>query len=148
MATLSQLDALTQKYQTVFDLMPELEVQVNRVELQGDKLLIRATAPSQEMKRRVWDQITTVDPTYPDLVCRIDVDPGAAHHAVSPALIEADIPAHGVESYVVQPGDTLAKISHLFYGDATQTDRILAENRDQIDDPERLEAGIVLRITL
>lgn len=144
MATLTQLDALTQKYRTVLELMPELQVQVTRLELRDGKLLIQAEAPSQEMKRRVWDQIITVDPTYPDLICQITVN-SSMPRTVSPALIGADAQARN-QTYVVQEGDTLAKISHAFYGDSRQAARILQVNRGQIDDPERLQQGIVLLI--
>jgi hypothetical protein len=147
MATLTQLDALILKYQTVFDLMPELGVQLTRIDLQGSKVLVQAEAPSEEMKRRIWDQITVVDPMYPDLICEITINPSIARRVISPALIDSEI-ASRVEdqTYVVQPGDTLEKISHMFYGDPTETRRILEANPNEIDDPNRLEPGIILYI--
>lgn len=127
--------------------MPELGVQVNYVGLRGDRLLIQAEAPSLEMKNRVWDQITIVDPTYPDLLCNIVVNPSMPMRVASPALIDAEAASlNEDETYVIQAGDTLAGISHRFYGDAGEGRKILDVNRDQIDDPERLQAGVILRI--
>ncbi len=50
-------------------------------------------------------------------------------------------------SYVTQEGDTLMKLSGLFYGTAADWRKIYDANRDQIDDPGReLKAGIKLTI--
>ena len=147
MATLSQFDTLTQKYQTVLDLMPELGVQILRIDLQGDKLLIQAEAPSEEMKRRVWDQIAVVDPMYPDLICEITINPSIARRVISPALIDSEAASRvGDQTYVVQPGDTLQKISHMFYGDPKEAHKLLEANSNEIDDPNRLEPGVMLYI--
>lgn len=54
-----------------------------------------------------------------------------------------------LETYVVQPGDTLSRIARQFYGDArgTSWQRIYEANRDVIgDDPGRLQVGMTLEI--
>ena len=54
-----------------------------------------------------------------------------------------------VDSYVVQPGDTLSKIARKYYGDAwaTSWQRIYEANRDVIgDDPSRIQVGMTLDI--
>jgi ABC-type amino acid transport substrate-binding protein/phage tail protein X len=54
-----------------------------------------------------------------------------------------------VDTYVVQPGDTLSKIARKYYGDAwaTSWQRIYEANRDVIgNDPSRLKVGMALDI--
>lgn len=70
-----RIDELRQKYLTVFEVAPQLGIRVFTVEMHRAKLRITGEAPSEEMKTRLWDQITTVDPTYPDLICEISVNP-------------------------------------------------------------------------
>jgi nucleoid-associated protein YgaU len=52
------------------------------------------------------------------------------------------------ELYTVVAGDTLRSIAQQFYGDENQWPRIFDENRDQIDDPNVISVGQVLRIPL
>jgi nucleoid-associated protein YgaU len=52
------------------------------------------------------------------------------------------------ELYTVVAGDTLRSIAQQFYGDESQWPRIFDENRDQIDDPDQIFPGQVLRIPL
>lgn len=139
------LARVKEKYRTVFELMTELGVTVLEMGMREGKLHLRAVAPSLELKNRVWDQIMTVDPLYPDVICEVRVDPAA--EVISPAEIDA-VATHPEEqkTYVVQQRDTLRSISHLFYGTASGWERILEANQDQIDDPERLEPGMVLLI--
>jgi hypothetical protein len=70
-----RIDELRQKYLTVFEVAPKLGIRVLAAEMHHAKLRIIGVAPSEEMKKRLWDQITTVDPTYPDLICEISVNP-------------------------------------------------------------------------
>ncbi len=48
--------------------------------------------------------------------------------------------------YAVQGGDSLAAIALHFYGDARGWPRVFEANRDQLTDPDRIEAGMVLVI--
>ena len=133
----SRFDELVQKYFTVLDLAPELGVRIATVELRHGKLRIAGEAPSEEMKNRIWDRITAVDPTYPDLICQI---------AVNPSLPGARAPARRRPvTYTVQPGDTLESISRLFYGTGAASKKIRAAN-PEVTDPDRLEPGAILEI--
>src|SRR5215204_4360273 len=58
------------------------------------------------------------------------------------------IPTDDVALYTVVAGDTLRKIAQQFYGDEAQWPRIFNANRDQIDDPDVIQVGQVLRIPL
>jgi len=50
------------------------------------------------------------------------------------------------ETYIVQKGDTLSKISRLHYGTSRFVDLILKANRDRIRKPETLRVGMLVRI--
>ena len=50
------------------------------------------------------------------------------------------------QTYTVQKGDTLSHIAKQFYGKASRWNAIFDANRDQLDDPDRIQPGQVLRI--
>ena len=52
----------------------------------------------------------------------------------------------GEQTYTVQPGDTLSKISQRFYGDAGKHMDIFYANRDKIEDPDNIQVGTELTI--
>jgi nucleoid-associated protein YgaU len=52
----------------------------------------------------------------------------------------------GFRPYAVKAGDTLRSIAQGFYGDENQWPRIFNANRDQIDDPNLIFPGQILRI--
>ena len=52
----------------------------------------------------------------------------------------------GHVEYTVQKGDTLSHIAQAQYGKASQWQRIFDANRDQLDDPDRIQPGQVLTI--
>ncbi len=64
---------LINKYQPALEEMETQHVRITRMGLEDGKLYIRAAAPSEEAKNRVWDRIKTVDPSYSDLRCDIRV---------------------------------------------------------------------------
>jgi nucleoid-associated protein YgaU len=59
------------------------------------------------------------------------------------ALID---PFHGFTVHTVEPGDTLSAIANTFYGDPAKFRIIFAANRNQLDDPDEIVPGQVLRI--
>ncbi len=50
------------------------------------------------------------------------------------------------QAYTVEKGDTLSAIAQHFYGKASRWHAIFEANRDQLDDPDRIQPGQVLRI--
>ena len=52
----------------------------------------------------------------------------------------------GFRPYAAKAGDTLRSIAQGFYGDENQWPRIFNANRDQIDDPDVISVGWILRI--
>jgi nucleoid-associated protein YgaU len=117
-------------------------VQLQNLNMEGDKLLIRASAPSADMKNRVWDQIKLVDPSFSDLIA--DIQAPAAAAAAAAAGGPTSTPA--ARTYTVQAGDNLSKISKQFYGDANKYMKIFEANKDKLTDPDKVRAGIELII--
>jgi nucleoid-associated protein YgaU len=134
-----RLEELKSKYQSVLDFMESQKVRLQNVHIQDDKLLIRATAPSQELKHKIWDQIKLVDPKYADLIADIQAPMAAAAAA-------GGRPTSTMRTYKVQPGDTLSKISKEFYGDANQYMKIFKANTDKLSDPNKIKPGMDLII--
>lgn len=52
----------------------------------------------------------------------------------------------GEQTYTVKPGDTLSHIAQHHYGKASRWHAIFAANRDQIDDPDKIFPGQVLKL--
>lgn len=133
-------ERLKQKYQSVLNLMKPLQVQMQNVNMEGAKLLIRGVAPSVLVKNRIWDQIKLIDPTLSDLVCDISV----SQQQQQPATMGAGASVSGGQSqrsYTVKSGDTLSKISREFYGDANQYVKIFNANRHILRDPDSISPG-------
>jgi len=138
---MADLAVLRHKYDPVVRLMHARGAQVRTIEMQGAKLLIKAEAPSADVKNAIWDEIKKVDASYSDLTADITVNAAAAGQG-GPAGA-ASAPAG---SYTVQKGDTLSKISKQFYGDANKYKKIFDANKDQLKDPDKIQPGQVLRI--
>jgi len=135
-----RFEQLKQKYQSVQNAMTQNQVRLHNLNLQGDKLYMRAEAPSEAVKNQIWDQIKLVDSSYSDLIADITVNQSAQ----SPKTQTAGASARGGESprtYTVQPGDTLSKISKQFYGDANQYAKIFESNRDRLNNPNEIRPG-------
>ena len=134
-------EQLKVKYQSVLNFMQSQNVQLQNLNLQDNKLFIRATAPSQDLKNKVWDQIKLVDPNNADLIADIQ----------APAMAAAAAAAAGgsgttARTYTVQAGDSLSKISKEYYGNANQYMKIFEANKDQLSDPDQIKAGMKLVI--
>ena len=140
-----RFEQLKQKYQSVQNAMAQQQVRVQNLNMQGDKLLIRAEAPSEDAKNKVWDQIKMVDPTYSDLIADISV----SESAQQPRTQSAGASVSGGQSartYTVKSGDTLSKISKQFYGSANDYMKIFEANSDQLDNPNEIQPGQELKI--
>ena len=131
-----RFEQLKLKYQSVLNFIQSNNIQLQNLNMEGDKLLIRATAPSADAKDRVWDQIKLVDPNFSDLIADIQAPAAAAAAAAGGA---SSTPA--ARTYSVQPGDNLLKISKQFYGDANKYMKIFEANKDKLSDPDKIQAG-------
>jgi nucleoid-associated protein YgaU len=138
----ASLEQLKGKYQSVLNFMASQNVQLQNINLQDNKLFIRALAPSQDVKNKIWDQIKIVDPSYQDLIADIQA-PAAAAAAAAASTGGA---TQTRRTYTVKPGDSLSKISQEFYGSANQYMRIFEANKGTLTDPNKISAGIELVI--
>jgi nucleoid-associated protein YgaU len=138
-----RFEQLKTKYQSVLNLIQSQGVQLQNLNMEGDKPLIRASAPSADLKNRVWDQIKLVDPSFSDLIADIQA-PAAAAAAAAAAVGAA--PKSAARTYTVQPGDSLSKISKQFYGDANKYMNIFNANKDKLSDPDKIKVGTELVI--
>lgn len=134
-----KFDQLKAKYQSVLNFIQQQNTQLQNVNMEGDKLFIRAAAPSQEVKNRIWDQIKLVDPNFSDLTADIQAPAAAAAAAAAGGSAAA-------RTYVVKAGDNLSKISKQFYGDPNQYMKIVNANKDQLPDPDKIKPGMQLNI--
>lgn len=134
-----QFAALKAKYQTVLNFMQAQNVQLQNLNLQDNKLFIRATAASGDVKNHVWDQIKLVDPSYSDLIADIQVPVAQAAAATATGAV-------GSRTYTTQAGDSLSRISKRFYGDGNQYMKIFEANRDELFDPDKIKTGMSLKI--
>lgn len=64
--------------------------------------------------------------------------------AMQPPSSAAEAPTE--QTYTVAEGDTLSAIAERHYGDANAWNRIFEANRDQLDNPDLIQPGQVLRI--
>ena len=130
-----KFNQLKQKYQSVLNAIEQQNVRLQNLHVENDKLFIRGTAPSEQAKNAVWDQIKLVDPTYSDLTADITVEaPQQRAAAVGGAAV-------GGQTYTVKSGDTLSKISQQFYGSSNEYMRIFYANRDKLSDPDKIQPG-------
>jgi nucleoid-associated protein YgaU len=134
-----RFEQLKMKYQSVLNLIQSQGVQLRNLNMEGDRLLIRASAPSADLKNRVWDQIKLVDPNYSDLLADIEA-PAAAAAAAAVSSSPAS------RTYTVQPGDNLSKISKQFYGDPNKYMKIFEANKGKLSDPDKIKPGMDLLI--
>jgi nucleoid-associated protein YgaU len=135
-----RFEQLKQKYQSVQNAMAASQVRLQNLNMQGDKLFMRAEAPSQEAKNKIWDQIKMVDSSYSDLIADITV----SETAQRPLTQTAGAGIGGGQNsrkYTVQAGDTLSKISQQFYGSPSQYNKIFQANRDQLKNPDQIRPG-------
>ena len=135
-----KFEQLKMKYQSVLNFVQSQGVQLQNLNMEGDKLLIRATAPSADLKNRVWDQIKLVDPSSSDLIA--DIQAPAAAAAAAGGAPSTPSP----RTYTVQAGDSLSKISKQFYGDANKYMTIFNANKDKMSDPDKIKIGAELII--
>jgi len=138
-----KLETLKAKYQSVLNFIEQQQsAHLQNVNMEGDKLLIRAAAPSVDVKNKIWDQIKLVDPSFSDLIADISAPEAAAAAAAG----GGDAAVAGPRTYTVQAGDNLSKISKHFYGDPNQYMKIVNANKETLPDPDKIKPGMELNI--
>jgi nucleoid-associated protein YgaU len=125
---MADLNQLKQKYTPVINTIQSFSAEgakIDDVSLDGDKLHLKASVPSPVVANRVWDEIKKVDSTYADL-----------HHEIATT--------GSTQSYTIQSGDNLSKVSKHFYGDANKYQKIAQANN--IADANKISAGQTITI--
>jgi len=135
-----ELNQMKQKYAAVWTAAQQHQVRLDHVHIQDNRLLIQGVAPSDAANNKVWDQIKAASADWAqELTVDIRVDPNAQ---------SADTGNRGgaEQTYTVQPGDSLSKISKQFYANANNYMKIFEANRDQLSDPNKISPGQTLKI--
>lgn len=136
-----RFNELKGKYQPLLNALDQQHVQLHNLHVQDNKLIIKGTAPSDEAKNKVWDQVKLIDPAFDqDLYFDINVDASKAVAAAAGGGQGAS------QTYEVKAGDNLSKISKQFYGDPDEYMRIFYANRDKLKDPDKIQVGQRLTI--
>ena len=128
--------AVRERYQSLIDLANQSGVSNLQVSEEGDVLHVSGTVPSEEAKKKLWDEYNRIDPDMRsgDLVMNVEVGGGASW---------GEGGDEG-ESYTVKSGDTLSKIGQQ-HGVAWRD--IHEANKDVIgDNPDLIKPGQTLRI--
>jgi len=126
------LEQLKQKYQSVISLA-QTTGHLENVNMQGEKLFIRAEVANEDVKNNIWNEIKRIDPQYSDLTADI---------TINSSLPAPQTAAHSQQrTYTVKPGDSLSAIAQKFYGKASEYNRIFDANRDRLKDPNQIQAG-------
>lgn len=100
-----------------------------------------STPPSKPDFSNVKSTVTSTEQARPDF-SNVQSKVTSTEQAVSPGVgeLKPDI------THTVAKGDTLSKIAKQHYGKASKWPLIFEANRDQLDDPDRIKPGQVLRI--
>ena len=130
-----RFNELKQRYQTVLTTADNERIQFLNLNVQDNKLFIKAIAPSEESKNKFWDQIKLVNPNADDITADLSVDTSRAVGAAAGGGQGSG------QTYEVKSGDNLSKISKQFYGDPNEYMRIFYANRDKLKDPDKIQVG-------
>jgi nucleoid-associated protein YgaU len=142
-AATKRFDELKGKYQTALTLMDQQGIQLQNLHVQDNKLFVKGTATSQDAANKVWDQVKLANPSLDDIT--LDLSVTESHAAAATAQSSGSGQAAN-QTYTVQAGDTLSKISRQFYGNANEYMRIFYANRDKLRDPDKIQVGQDLTI--
>jgi len=97
------------------------------------KLYFKGTVSSDAEKNRIWDAIKTIPEWQKEVVADITV-------------IATPASAGQMRTHTVMAGETLSKIAKDELGSANAYMKIFEANKDQLQDPNMIKPGQVLRI--
>lgn len=130
--------ALREKYAQAIQTAKNFRMEGSAQERDG-KLYFNGTVGSESEKNAIWDALKTVPDWRNDVVADIKVVP-------RPGASGTSGPTSSTRTYTVKSGDTLSKIAKEFYGDANAYMDIFNANKDQLNDPDKIKPGQVLKI--
>ena len=100
------------------------------------KLYFTGSVKTEAEKNEIWTAIKTIPSWREDVVADIKVT-GGGGGAAAPAA---------AKTYTVKAGDTLSAIAKAQLGNANDYMKIYNANRDQLNDPDKIKPGQVLKI--
>lgn len=122
--------SLQDKYRGVLDLGKKFDVKDGFIKEEEGVLKIGGTAKTQMEKDMMWDKIKEIGgDKAADIVADINVEVTEYYG-----------------TYTVQPGDSLSKIAKMVWGSFDNYNAIFEANRDQLDNPDMIKVGQVLKI--
>ncbi|MGH1365263.1 MAG: LysM peptidoglycan-binding domain-containing protein [Calditrichia bacterium] len=122
--------SLQDKYRGVLDLGKKFDVKDGFIKEEGGVLKIGGTAKTQMEKDQMWDKIKELGgDKASDIMAEINVEVTEYYG-----------------TYTVQPGDSLSKIAKQVWGSFNKYTAIYEANRDQLDNPDVIKVGQVLKI--
>jgi nucleoid-associated protein YgaU len=133
---------LRDKYNHAIQVAKGFRMQGSADERDG-KLYFSGSVNSQDEANRIWDAIKTVPDWRNDIVGDIKVSQTTGAQGGGAGAAGAG--AAGA-TYTVKAGDTLSKIAKEHLGNANSYMAIFEANRDQLQDPDQIKPGQVLKI--
>lgn len=121
--------ALKEKYSELINVANASGVTGLQVREQDNVLYIDGAAPSEDIKKKLWDTYNRIDPDYRagDLVMNISVPQTAG----------------ASQEYTVVKGDSLSKIGKKY---GVKWKDIYEANKEKVKDPDHIEPGWKLKI--
>ena len=123
--------SLQGKYTYAIQTAKDVHMQGGAEERDG-KLYFKGTVDTQEQANKIWDAIKTIPDWRNEIVA--DIKATGAAQSASPT------------TYTVKAGDTLSKIAREQLGSASAYMDIFNANKDQLEDPDKIRPGQVLKI--
>ena len=121
---------LRDKYSYAVQTAKDVRMQGSADERDG-KLYFKGTTATQEEANKIWDAIKTIPDWKTEIVADIKATGGGSGAS---------------QTYTVKPGDTLSKIAKEHLGDANAYMDIFNANKDQLQDPDKIKPGQVLKL--
>jgi nucleoid-associated protein YgaU len=126
---------LRDKYAWGIQTAKKLGMQGSADEKDG-KLYFHGTVATDDQVNEIWNAIKTIPDWRTDIVADIKSTGGAAGSTA----------ARPETTYTVKAGDTLSKIAKEALGNSNAYMEIFNANRDQLNDPNAIKPGQVLKI--
>jgi nucleoid-associated protein YgaU len=111
------------------------------VEERDGKLFLKGTVKTQDEVNQIWNALKTIPEWNKEIIADIK-----ATQASAPAAAQPSPSASTSRTYTVHAGDTLSAIAQRELGDAKKYMKIFEANRDQLQDPDKIKPGQVLKI--
>jgi LysM repeat protein len=137
---------LRDKYSQAVTTAKQLGMEGSAEERDG-KLHFNGTVKSEDEKNKIWNALKTIPDWQKEVVADIRVKPGAQPSSSQTQSIPQPTPAKAsLKTYTVKSGDTLSEIAKRELGSANKYMDIFNANRDQLNDPDMIKPGQVLKI--